>query len=126
MKVSRSYWPGLFHCYDVAGPAADEQRPGAVVRQAPVPRAAGERPEGGVAGAGGAGLGPNRGRGGDAAAAPNGSRDLSGADRAAWRALRATLDERRQRRVERRRFRRDPERLSRHLEDKLNQSRLPT
>jgi hypothetical protein len=52
--------------------------------------------------------------------------DLVGADRTAWRALRATLAERRQRRIERRRFRRNPERYLRHLEEILNQSGLPT
>ena len=50
------------------GPAADGQRPGAAVRVASVPRAAVERPEGGVAGAGGARVGAAAGGGGDAAA----------------------------------------------------------
>jgi hypothetical protein len=54
-----------------------------------------------------------------------GARDLAGADRREWRRLRAELDGRRQRRVERRRFRRDPEGYLRDLEAKLSQSGLP-
>jgi hypothetical protein len=52
--------------------------------------------------------------------------ELAGADREKWQRLRAELDERRQRRVERRRFRRDPDRYLNELENKLNQSRLRT
>ncbi len=51
--------------------------------------------------------------------------DLAGADPAEWRRLRAELEERRQRRLERRRFRRDPEGYLNDLETKLNQSGLP-
>ena len=51
--------------------------------------------------------------------------DLAGADPAAWRALRAELEERRQRRVDRRRFRRDPDGYLKDLENKLNQLGLP-
>ena len=51
--------------------------------------------------------------------------DLAGADRAAWQRLRAELETRRERRVERRRFRRDPDGYLRALENKLIQSRLP-
>jgi hypothetical protein len=39
--------------------------------------------------------------------------------------VRAELEERRQRRVERRQFRRDPEGYLKDLENKLTQSRLP-
>ena len=49
---------------------------------------------------------------------------LSGADRAAWQAKRAELDERRSRRTDRRRFRRDPDAYLNDLEHKLHQSRL--
>jgi hypothetical protein len=46
LKVTRSYRPGLFHGYAVAGgPAAHRQRPRAAVRSAPPPRAAGDRPQ---------------------------------------------------------------------------------
>jgi hypothetical protein len=50
--------------------------------------------------------------------------DLAGADLGAWKRLRAELEERRQRRVERRQFRRDPDEYLKALENKLNQSRL--
>jgi hypothetical protein len=43
----------------------------------------------------------------------------------AWKQLRAELEQRRQRRVERRRFRRDPDSYLKDLENRLNQSRLP-
>ena len=52
--------------------------------------------------------------------------DLAGADRSAWKQLRSELEERRQRRVERRQFRRDPDKYLKALENKLIQSRLPT
>jgi hypothetical protein len=45
--------------------------------------------------------------------------DLAQADRAEWERLRQTLDERRQRRAQRRRFRRDPGAYLRQLEDLL-------
>jgi hypothetical protein len=51
--------------------------------------------------------------------------DLAGADRDRWAEVRAELGERRQRRVERRQFRRDPEGYLKDLENKLTQSRLP-
>ena len=51
--------------------------------------------------------------------------DLAAADRDDWRALRAELEGRRQRRVDRHRFRRDPDGYLRGLEAKLNQSALP-
>jgi len=51
--------------------------------------------------------------------------ELSSADRMAWVRLRAELEQRQQRRVERRRFRRDPDSYLRALEHKLHQSRLP-
>jgi hypothetical protein len=51
--------------------------------------------------------------------------DLIGADRAAWAELRSELAERRQRRIERCRFRRDPEGYLRQLEAKLTQPGLP-
>lgn len=57
---------------------------------------------------------------------PERVKDLIGADREQWVELRAELAERRQRRVERRRFRRDPEGYLRLLEAKLIQPSLPT
>ena len=54
------------------GSAADEQRPGAVLRLVSLPRAALQRPEGGLPGDGGAGLGAAGGGGRDAVAADRG------------------------------------------------------
>ena len=51
--------------------------------------------------------------------------DLAAADREKWKQLRAELENRRQRRVERRRFRRNPEEYLKALENKLIQSGLP-
>ena len=51
--------------------------------------------------------------------------ELSSADRIAWIGLRTELEQRRQRRAERRRFRRDPDNYLKTLEHKLHQSRLP-
>jgi hypothetical protein len=51
--------------------------------------------------------------------------ELSSADRIAWRRVRAELEQRRQRRVQRRQFRRDPHSYLKALENKLHQSRLP-
>ena len=48
--------------------------------------------------------------------------ELAGADRVAWKQLRTALEERR---VERRRFRRDRDGYPKALENKLIQSRLP-
>ena len=53
------------------------------------------------------------------------SADLDAADREEWKRTRAELEERRERRVERRRFRRNPEEYLKALEDKLIQSGLP-
>jgi hypothetical protein len=52
--------------------------------------------------------------------------DLVAADRDNRAALRAEMDERRQRRVERPRFRRDPDGYLRQLKAKLLQPTLPT
>jgi hypothetical protein len=51
--------------------------------------------------------------------------DLAAADRSAWRGLRTELEVRRQRRVDRHRFRRDPDGYLRGLEARLIQSALP-
>jgi hypothetical protein len=50
--------------------------------------------------------------------------ELAGADRPAWTKLRAELNERRERRIDRRRFRNDPNAILNYLENKLNRSRL--
>lgn len=51
--------------------------------------------------------------------------DLAGANHADWQRLRGELEERRHRRVERRRFRCNPTGYLQALENKLIQSRLP-
>jgi hypothetical protein len=124
VRVSRSYWPGLFACYDVA----DLPRTDNSLEQAFGSHRYHERRATGRKGASPAlvlrgsarllaGL-ATRQRGYLAA-------DLAGADRAAWRALRRELEGRRQRRAERSRFRRDPDGYLRSLEAKLHQPGLP-
>jgi len=124
VKVTRSYWPGLFACYDVAGlPRTNND----------LERAFGSHRYHERRATGRKGASPAlvlRGSARLVAGLATRSRevtaaDLAAADPGAWRELRAELEERRQRRVDRRRFRRDPEGYLRDLENKLNQSRLP-
>ena len=124
LKVSRSYWPGLFHCYAVADLPrtnnAQEQLFGSYRHH--------ERRVSGRKVASPALV--LRGSARIIAAVATRQRservkDLRGADRGRWTELRATLAERRTRRVERRRFRRDPEGYLRQLEAKLHQPSLP-
>jgi hypothetical protein len=124
LKVSRSYWPGLFACYDTAGvPRTNnglEQLFGSQryhERRASGRKVASPAPV-------------LRGSARVVAAVATRQRaftadDLAQADRAAWARLRQGLDERRKRRTQRRRFRRDPEGYLRQLENLLLQSRLP-
>ena len=124
VKVSRSYWPGLFACYDTP----DLPRTNNDLEQLFGSHRYHERRATGRKGASPAlvlrgsarliaGL-ATRQREVSAA-------DLATADRNDWRSLRAELDRRRQRRVDRHRFRRDPDGYLRGLEAKLNQSALP-
>jgi hypothetical protein len=124
LRVSRSYWPGLFHCYEVEGlPRTNnalEQLFGSYRHH--------ERRVSGRKAASPALV--LRGSARIIAAVATRQKrervkELSGADRARWAELRAELAERRQRRWERRRFRRDPEGYLRQLEDKLTQPSLP-
>ena len=124
-KVTRSYWPGLFHCYDVPDlPRTDndleqlfgshryhERRasgrkvasPGLVVRgSVRLPAAVATRLRGEVRG-----------------------EDLAPADLSAWRELRAGLERRQAIRAQGRRFRRDPAAYLRELEDSLIKETLP-
>lgn len=124
-KVTRSYWPGLFHCYDVAElPRTDndleqlfgshryhERRcsgrkvasPGLVVRgSVRLPAAVATRLRGEVRG-----------------------EDLMPSDLEAWRTLRTGLERRQAVRAQGRRFRRDPAVYLRELEDALIKSTLP-
>jgi hypothetical protein len=124
-KVTRSYWPGLFHCYDVADlPRTDndleqlfgahryhERRssgrkvasPGLVVRgSVRVPAALATRLRGEVRG-----------------------EDLVPPDLEAWRELRTGLERRQAVRAQGRRFRRDPAAYLQELEDALIKGTLP-
>ena len=123
-KVTRSYWAGLFACYDVP----DLPRTNNDLEQAFGAHRYHERRATGRKGASPALV--LRGAARVVAGLATRQRavtiaELAGADPAAWRRLRAELEERRCRRVERHRFRRDPERFLRELEAKLNQSGLP-
>jgi hypothetical protein len=124
VAVSRSYWPGLFACYDVP----DLPRTNNDLERAFGSHRYHERRATGRKGASPslvlrgsaklvAGL-ATRHREVSAA-------DLAGVDRAEWERLRAELEVRRNRRVERRRFRQDPDAYLQDLENKLIQSRLP-
>jgi hypothetical protein len=124
-KVTRSYWPGLFHCYDVPDlPRTDndleqlfgahryhERRcsgrkvasPGLVVRgSVRLPAALATRLRGEVRG-----------------------EDLMPSDPDAWRELRAGLERRQAIRTQGRRFRRDPATYLQELENALIKETLP-
>ena len=124
VKVSRSYWAGLFRCYDTAGlPRTNND----------LERAFGSHRYHERRATGRKGASPAlvlRGSARLVAALATrqrevSARELSGADRDGWKRLRAELDQRRQRRVERRHFRRDPHGYLKALEHELYQSRLP-
>ena len=125
LKVSKSYWGGLFACYD------NEDLPrtnNALEQLFGSQRYHERRASGRKAGSPSLVLrGPAR----LLAAVATRQRgaftadDLAGADRAEWARLRQELDVRRRRRTERRRFRRDPEGYLRDLEARLIQSGLP-
>jgi hypothetical protein len=124
LKVSRSYWTGLFACYGTP----DLPRTNNDLERAFGSHRYHERRATGRKGA-------------SPALVLRGSvrlvaglvtrhrevtaRELSAADRAEWERVRAELDERRRRRVERRQFRRDPHAYLKDLEDQLHQLRLP-
>ena len=119
VKVSRSYWPGLFACDDTPDLPRTNNDLGQTFgshrhheRRATGRRAASP----GLVLRGSArlvaGLATRRG---EVTAA-----DLAGADRAEWRRVRAALEGRRSRRADRGRFRRDPDGYLKALENKLN------
>ena len=68
LKVTKSYWPGLFGVLRIVGPAADEQRSGARLRQPSLSRAPRQWPASGLARIGGDGLGAGDLESGDPAA----------------------------------------------------------
>jgi hypothetical protein len=124
VKVSRSYWPGLFACYGAAG----VPRTNNALEQVFGSHRYHERRASGRKGAS-----PTlvlRGSVRLIAGVTTRMREvsvseLSGANRDQWRQLRSELEQRRHRRVERRQFRRGAEQYLKALEDKLHQSRLP-
>jgi hypothetical protein len=125
LKVSRSYWPGLFPCYEVG----DLPRTNNALEQLFGSYRHHERRVSGRKVASPALVLRGSARIIAAVATrqrPERVKELISADRANWAELRAELAERRRRRVERRRFRRDPEGYLRQLEAKLTQPCLPT
>jgi hypothetical protein len=124
VKVTRSYWPGLFACYGTP----DLPRTNNDLEQLFGSHRYHERRASGRKG-GSPGM-VLRGSVRLVAGLATRSRevtaaDLQAADRKEWKRIRAELEERRERRVERRRFRRDPEMYLKALENKLIQSGLP-
>jgi hypothetical protein len=124
LKVSRSYWPGLFACYDTACvPRTNND-----LEQVFGSHRYHERRASGRKGASPALVlrGSVRLIAGVATRTREVSAsELASADRDQWRRLRSELEQRRHRRVERRQFRRGTEQYLKALEHKLYQSRLP-
>lgn len=125
IKVTRSYWPGLFHCYDVAGlPRTNNDLEQFFGRH----RYHERRTTGRKAASPGLVL---RGEARLLAAAATRQRrytaeDLAEADPLRRQQLRQRMEARRLRRVKRHQFRRDPQAYLRSLEEKLLQSALPS
>lgn len=124
LKVTRSYWPGLFHCYD----SPDLPRTNNDLEQFFGRHRYHERRTTGRKAAS-----PSLALRGSvrllAAAATRervySARELAIGDRRAWAAMRDQLNTRRERRIERHRFRRSPEAYLLGLELQLIQSALP-
>lgn len=125
VKVTRSYWPGLFHCYAVA----DLPRTNNALEQFfGSHRYHERRASGRKAASPGLVL---RGEARLLAAAATRqhaytAEELATADPARHAELRQRLEARRQRRVNRTRFRRDPHTFLQQLEEKLLQPALPS
>jgi hypothetical protein len=123
VKVTRSYWPGLFHCYDVA----DLPRTNNALEQFFGSHRYHERRASGRKG-GAPGLVVRGQARLLASAATRGqtftAADLAKADPVRRQELRRQLEARRQRRVQRRRFRPDPHAFLQALEEQVLQSAL--
>jgi len=125
VKVTRSYWAGLFHCYAVP----DLPRTNNDLEQCFGSHRYHERRASGRRGAS-----PSLVLRGEvrllAAVATRAhlctAADLAAADKAKQAELRRHLESRRQRRVNRTRFRRDPQAFLQQLEEKLLQPTLPS
>jgi hypothetical protein len=125
VTVSRSYWPGLFACYDTP----DLPRTNNDLEHLFGSHRYHERRASGRKGASPTLVLRGRVRLVAGWATRQGSvrdEDLAGANRFAWQQLRQELDQRRQRRVERRRFRQDPNAYLQELENKLGHSDIHT
>jgi hypothetical protein len=125
VRVSRSYWPGLFCCYEVA----DLPRTNNDLEQFFGSHRYHERRASGRKGASPCLV--LRGQARLLAAAATRCRgftagELAQADRGRREELRRLLEARRQRRVQRGRFRRDPQAYLQALEEQLLQSTLPS
>jgi hypothetical protein len=124
LKVTVSYWPGLFWCYDVPGlPRTNnglEQFFGSVRYHQR--RATGRKQPGPALVVRGMArlIAASATRHGSFTAA-----DLAEVDPTHWAVHRKDLNERRHRRNDHRQFRRDPERFLKRLEDLFVQSGLP-
>ena len=125
MRVTASYRPGLFHCYRVEDlPRTNnglEQLFGA--HRHHERRATGRKAASPALVLRGA---VRLVAGVVARARPVSARELAAADRKRWSELRASLERRRQARVMRRRFRRDPDAFLAQLEKHLLQPTLPS
>jgi len=124
VRVSRSYWAGLFHCYEVA----DLPRTNNDLEQFFGSHRYHERRASGRKGASPALVLRGEARLLASAATrlrPPTGEDLADADRGRWAKLRERLEVRRQRRTQRRRFRRNPQAFLQQLEDQLLKSALP-
>lgn len=124
VKVSRSYWPGLFHCYDVA----DLPRTNNALEQLFGSYRYHERRITGRKTASPALV--SRGSVRLPAALATRSREYTARDLAAsnnntWQTLRRELDQRRETQRQRYRFRRNTQAYLQQLEAQLNQRTLP-
>ena len=124
-KVTRSYWPGLFRCYDVADLPRTNNDLEQFFGSYRYHERRCQRPEGGLPGDGGARARcgwrrrPRRGCG------RSRWRTWSPSDLEAWRDLRGSLERRQAVRTLGRRFRRDPVAYLRSLEESLINQALP-
>ena len=124
LKVTASYWEGLFHCYDVPGlPRTNNDLEHLFGSNRYHERRATGRK---TASPAMVLRGPVRLLAATATRLkPPAAADLAPADVQAWRDLRKVLDERRDARTLRRRFRKDPEAYLRQTEEQLLQPALP-
>jgi hypothetical protein len=125
LKVTRSYWPGLFHCYDVPGlPRTNNDLEHFFGSSRYHERRATGRKTASPALV-------LRGSVRMVASAATRMRTFSARDIAprnidSWRALRSKIEERREARVQRQRFRRDPATYLMSLEEELVKLTLPS